>query len=480
MLVVLPFCAGDIASTRNLLRWIIDLGPCSQSALLVADAAMQWSVALEFLDLANKAFKGATLISTDEPYTGWPQAPNWMFWYASKHIDHYLKEPFLWLEPDTVPLHKGWLDEIAADYKEGFMGDIYKYDNPHGPFAQIDVMSGIAVYPANAWEIIGGIIEARPDQAWDVSACGPMTNRGTHTGRIQHFFGQKGLPPTFAPTKVNGSPTNTLTLADLRPGASVFHRNKDGTLIALLRQKLLPRSAENSRHNFVVVLPCWAQDAALLVKSLEWMAELGMTKTHDCIVSNENGVARQFLVRAHALANQVFRHVAAYQYSQRQPTFNEAWFAAANLMQRDGRSWLWMEPDCVALRPDWLSMLQTRYDRHGKPFMGPVVAGMGHMNGTGIYPGNTPQRCPLTMHTPMGQAWDMVMRQEMIQDCHDCSGLWHHAWVEREGQLHQHGHGHKPTFPTVESIRRVNPAAVVFHRSSDGTLIDRLREARKL
>lgn len=230
---------------------------------------------------------------------------------------------------------------------------------------------------------------------------------------------------------------------------------------------------------FVVVLPFYSKDALLAAKSVAWMAELGTPKTHDILLSHERDTDPSLVVHIHELAAKSFKQVHRHSYAQRYPACNEAWAAAALQMMNERRNWLWMEPDAVALNPNWLTALQERYDQAGCKFAGPIVPGMGHMNGTGIYPFDTPHICPQATRAPPAHAWDMAMKPEMIHLCHDCSDLWQHAWVEVNGQLLPHGDGVKPTFPTHNSVGRLSPSAVTFHRNSDGTLIDRMREMRK-
>lgn len=243
MICVVPFHSKDAPNARNLLRWITELGGCkNRNAILVADAGCNWAMALDMQRLANQAFGNATLVCTDESYTEpWPVSANRMFYYGSQYIHEHVKQPFLWLEPDAVPLKPGWLDSIAGEYQGGFLGHIYKFDRPDSPFAPIDVMSGVAVYPSDAFQQICGCIKVHPKTAWDVSAAGPMIKTGWHTEAIHNFFGGRELPPTFTNAKTSGCPVNTLALSEIGKGAVLFHRNKDGTLIKLLRDRLSTR-----------------------------------------------------------------------------------------------------------------------------------------------------------------------------------------------------------------------------------------------
>lgn len=474
MLTVIGFCQNDAALTRQLLKWICELGRCkNHKALLVADAGMKWTEALEIHQLAGEAFDNPTLITTEESYSGWPEAANRMFFAASQHIHKYLHEPFLWLEPDCVPLKQGWLNKIAGEYQGGFLGHIYKFERPGSPFAPIDVMSGIAVYPTTAFAQIGGIIKARPKNAWDVSASGPMTKNGTHTNLIHHFFGQHGLPPTFVSAKVAGSPLNAKTVAEIPPEAVLFHRNKDGSLINLLSKRMSPE------RRFVVVFGFCDKDAGLMTANLDWVAELGRNPQDTAVLSYDRTVSNATAQQIAGVAARGFGQVLHNQYSN--PIRGDFVFAskwafrhAAQYMQRMNRPWLWYESDFWPTKRGWLERLQREYRMCGKPCMGSVVPNMGHVNGTAVYPADAHTRFK-SIHHDDRQAFDMGLRDEMKGITHDASALMQHVWVSDHGRFRPNGAGQLPNFREPGTMEQLLPGAVTFHRVKDTTLRDKLR-----
>jgi len=136
-----------------------------------------------------------------------------------------------------------------------------------------------------------------------------------------------------------------------------------------------------------------------------------------------------------------------------------------------GRSpWLWLEPDAIPLKADWLDQLAREYQHRGKPFLGPIVQGRGHMNGVGIYPPDAALRCPRAMNA-QHEAWDVVMRDEMIHDCHDASALIFQVWGMVGGKPHpceEHSPTHFATWTNVQSW--IPLKAVLAHRVKDGSL----------
>ncbi len=470
MIVVIPFCTADAQQAHQLLEFIHQLGGCREhNALLVADAAVDWAKCLDMLEAANAAFRSVDFICTKSPVTGWPQGANALWLAAAKHCRE--KEVnFLWLEPDAVPLKRGWLVSIdKMRVGNAFFGHIYKF-----PEKAMVVMSGIAVYPFSAIDTLGPIIEANPDVAFDVSTADEVTPRAGHTTLIHHFYGEKDLAPTFVESKTPESPRNAFTLDQIPGEAVIFHRNKDGTLLELLRRKLNLAVADT----FTVVLPFCMVDVLQLIKNLKWMRTLGQPKTHDCLLSfdrSTNGAAVRDVVH---LAKEVFCTVHQTSYhivtGTRFPQ-TAAWQHAARTMEKHDKPWLWLEADAIPLRKNWLEVLQNVYDNCGVPFAGPMVQGASHMNGTpAIYPAATPQLLPRTMsHT--NNAWDVECADEMRGRVKDIGHIAVARWGIKDGFLNEL-EGEAPYFPPGSNalMNQIPKTAVVFHRDKNGSLIDRL------
>jgi len=470
MVVVLSFHGGDAQQAADLLLWIERLGGAqSHDTILMVDGGVQWDVAVDFLTMANQIFRHATIISLEESVSGWLRGANALFLRAAQHCAE-LNQPFLWLEPDCVPLAADWLDRIQHAYSGGFLGHIYECNSPGLPR---QLLSGVAVYPPNAYEIIHPCVGNQPHLAWDVSAAEVILPLAKDSHLFHHFWGNKEQPPTFALRKTPDSPVNTLTLDHIRKGAVLFHRNKDGTLRRLVASKL----GIAPLTNFVVVLPVCNYDADLMSRLLDWIATMGNTNTHEALVSYDNTTTRGTITRIISKASACFSAVHQTHYSVPKGTQfpqTAAWQHAARTMAGMNRPWLWLEADCVPLKPNWLQALQDEYDRCGKPFCGPIVHGPGHCNGTAIYPANTPQLLPRTLsHT--NNAWDVECRDEMGPNCFD-SALWELAWGVTNGRLDPVSGTENPSFPRGSPLlAQIKRNAVIFHRDKTGSLIERLR-----
>ena len=226
----------------------------------------------------------------------------------------------------------------------------------------------------------------------------------------------------------------------------------------------------------------------MLICNLRWMARLHGRLSYDALLCYPTDVSPPQIRGVRDDALKVFRDVRDLPYKgasnsgwPRGP--NIAWQAAARHMAKGQDAWLWLEADAIPVKPDWLAQLDIAYERCGKDFMGPIVSGMGHCNGVAIYPHNAATRCPKAM-TATRHAWDYVMRDEMIRDCHDAGDLIFHFW----GLVNDRPHpttGNPPHFASLADVDRWLPkSAVLVHRVKDGSLIKqldaRLHPRRKL
>lgn len=470
MTVVLAFCPADADQALSLLEFIGQLGGCQEySALLVVDAGVDWAKCVDALSLANRIFRVASIVCTDAPVTGWPAGANALWIAAAKHCKT-VGTDWLWLESDAIPVKRGWLVAIDKMRKGSrYFGQLYMY-----PEQAMKVMSGIAVYPPDAIDLIGPYIAANPTKAWDVSSAEAVVPLATNTKLIHHFYGEKDLAPTFIENRTSETRRNAFTLDQIPDEAVIYHRNKDGTLIELLRKKFNITTSEN----FVVVLPFCILDVLQLIKNLAWMKTLGTEKTHDCLLSYDRTTNAQAVQQVRMLAKDVFCNVQQTTYHIPHGTGfpqTAAWQHAARTMQKLDRAWLWMEADAIPLKKQWLSVLQNVYDNCRMPFAGPVVGKGMHMNGTpSIFPANTPDMLPRTMsHTH--NAFDVEYKDEMEGRVKDIGHIAVARWGIKNGLLNEL-EGEAPNFPPGNNhlLNQIPKTAVVFHRDKSGSLIDRL------
>lgn len=245
---------------------------------------------------------------------------------------------------------------------------------------------------------------------------------------------------------------------------------------------MLP-SFEPQARMLRVALPVCERDYWLMMNSLDWQEELDGRKDFDCVLSLDGGMSAEHRRDLEIAAWRTYASVETLLYP---PPPVEAWPQAPNwafqhtarYMQPGGRPWFWMEPDCVPLKPEWLYKLNQEYCVCRKPIMGVIVKGMGHCNGTAIYPANFPALSRAAMNCT-DIAWDGLMKDETIKLTHDASRLICHVWGIKHQRAQPFG-GDPAHFSCWSDVRRwVDLNAVVFHRAKDTSLIERLREMRR-
>lgn len=167
-------------------------------------------------ETARKLFRVVTVLKPGSPET-WPHGKNHAFQTVCRYVfEKQIRQPFLYWQCDAIPLKKGWVQAIEKAHTEGgkpFSGPVHQ---------AMQMMEAVAVYPWNFIEFspqLGMLCRAA---SWDRVAredilphCHPINHL------IQCVHDIDGFPPTF-----EGKESMKL----LKPGAVLFHRNKDGTL----------------------------------------------------------------------------------------------------------------------------------------------------------------------------------------------------------------------------------------------------------
>lgn len=224
--VVIPFFKDDFERTVRMLNWIQELDKHLDYDCIFVFRFFGFQQMDYIGDLGRKLFRHSHFIIPSSPpkKEGWPHGPNYLFQETIKD----LKEPFLWLEPDCVPLCPGWLDKLNQEYFEygvPFMGTINSNENRNH-------LSGVAVYPKDARSWYERLLPS--EKAFDMVDQGDIMANTHDTMLIHNFWGKMGLPPTFKENLEKGDPENTLTIKAIRREAVLFHRCKDNSLINLL------------------------------------------------------------------------------------------------------------------------------------------------------------------------------------------------------------------------------------------------------
>lgn len=120
-------------------------------------------------------------------------------------------------------------------------------------------------------------------------------------------------------------------------------------------------------------------------KLLDFIFRLsGRIQSGSCLLIAPANLHEEFRIKVRLSAEVAFSHVDM-------TTASDSHFAAAASKVRDAykEPWLFIESDCVPLRPDWIDQLANAYDAQPKKFMGSHVkdeTGNIHLARQSVYP----------------------------------------------------------------------------------------------
>lgn len=230
-----------------------------------------------------------------------------------------------------------------------------------------------------------------------------------------------------------------------------------------------------------VVIPTCQKDMQLTIDNLRWQKDLDGKKDFTCILCFDASFPTQFISTITQLCRGTFEKVSVFKYPAPPTTKwpyapNWSFQHTARYMFGLGKPWFWMEPDCIPLKKNWLDLLNQEYMMCNKPIMGSIIGGMGHCNGTAIYPHNICKLSNAAM-TSTSLGWDSEMKDETIHLTHP-SKLMYHIWGIDKGVAVQNG-GTPVVFRTWDDVKRwVDFDCVTLHRCKNSSLIKMLTEHR--
>jgi hypothetical protein len=236
MIVAISYHPGDIDMARRWANHVKRLGPYLNHEMILCPSQKATTDGI-LLPLQN-CFRSVKVVPNCHPETGWPVGCNRSFQTIAWHcMDE--KKPFLFMEPDAVPLKEGWLDAIEQEYYKcgkPFMGDFVELSKVLGNQpGVIDHMSGVAVYH---WDLVRlaprvfnctSLVKTKTGEqemefAWDIFAASDIIPKFHTTGLIQHdWTGTGDQPHEWRKHNVDWSFVN--------PNAVIYHPDKRGVLM---------------------------------------------------------------------------------------------------------------------------------------------------------------------------------------------------------------------------------------------------------
>ena len=226
ILTVIPFWKDNAAQTEQLLEFVFaqnDRAIIPAHVLLVCPPTVDKEMLERIKISAELAFRGVHLLEvrplSDDRAPKWKNANN-VFTQAALHISKAFRWPFLWLEPDCVPLRRGWHSRLVLEYgtqPKHFFGARLKIEVSGKP--EMFIMARNGIYPVDA------ILDIPSAEApFEISSA------------VKVF-------PKFMPTKLLQQLTIATTedLAKVRADAIILHGDKQGILRRQLEASFIPQ-----------------------------------------------------------------------------------------------------------------------------------------------------------------------------------------------------------------------------------------------
>lgn len=235
LLIVLPFYSGDASACSSNLLWMKELdGKLPYECLLAADDQTDMTPPARFAAQIFAKVHKLQYPRLKEEHWPWPQ--NNSFMQTAWHVKLHFNRPWLWVETDSIPTRKGWIDLIWQEYQRG--------KKPFGGHlnTETQVFNGVGLYPASVPDysvkamtaaLIRGPQNKQPP--WDVYASRQiLPHLHVMNGLFQHVWTLDGKSDGQQPTFPDTASVSKL----VRPGVALYHRNKDQTLIKRMREHL--------------------------------------------------------------------------------------------------------------------------------------------------------------------------------------------------------------------------------------------------
>lgn len=215
-LVVLPYYEQNAATAELLLSWVFRLNYKEKrgSILLLADHNVHPEVQWRLRVSAEEFFTHVEQVV--QPKTG-PGTKTFKINQSIKHAAQYVQNnyrtPWLWLEPDCVPLTHDWLERLELAYN----AQPKKYLAGHQIWNDKETsIARVAVYPHNAFNDLAKMCD---------------------TNLPFERYGGQGLVDKSTKTRLIQQLPEYTTLEEVRKDAVLIHRDKTGSLIRLLRKQ---------------------------------------------------------------------------------------------------------------------------------------------------------------------------------------------------------------------------------------------------
>lgn len=219
--IVLGYSAGDAPAAERLLDWCFELNnkkPINNTIVLLAAANVHAEMQTKVKLAAEVAFTNVeTFLAGGNPEAQKVEGANHLFNVAATIMQRGFRRPWLWIEPDCVPLSHNWITAIA----EAYDAQPKRYFGPHCKFMVKDQekisLGRVACYPPDALNDVNGYCMV-PDVPFSQLAAEVLVVRSSKCRLIQHVIISRNED-----------------LANIRADAVLLHSDKSGISIEQMR-----------------------------------------------------------------------------------------------------------------------------------------------------------------------------------------------------------------------------------------------------
>lgn len=221
MIITIPFCLADGVQAEHMIDFIGNLNQKEKlgHCVLVVAPDVHGEMEKKVTISAEVVFE-----TVDKIKIGWKEGGNnskveqinHLFFSAARQMAMRYRVPYLWLEPDCVPLVQGWEKLISAAYQsqpKRYLGS-RMIDSQ-----QRSSLSRVSVYPADCINDLGRFLEAT--SGFEIAAGDVIWPCANKTTLLQQMV----IQPNTDQSKI-------------RPDAALLHGDKQGILISLMRERL--------------------------------------------------------------------------------------------------------------------------------------------------------------------------------------------------------------------------------------------------
>lgn len=225
ILCCIPFCPDNGAIAEKLCDWVFYLNgkQASGHALLVPSGDTHAELVTKVQISAELAFESVTVHvdkGNSDSNRPKPERINRAFVTTALQVNSYFNWPFLWLEPDCVPLSEGWLEVLANAYEaqpKRYLGAFLRLPD------QSLCLSRVSIYPKDAINDLQPFCST--DKPFNILAAPSVLKMATKSKLFQQL-----------------SLKSDDELSKVRADSVLFHCDKKGILMASLKAKMRQKS----------------------------------------------------------------------------------------------------------------------------------------------------------------------------------------------------------------------------------------------